>query len=129
MAKKKAEKGNGKAIGAAIAVAGAALGAYFLYGTKEGSKQRKKISGWVLKAKGEVLEKIEGVKNLDESSYRKVVDTVMAKYNKVKAEHAPELEAVSKELHGYWNTLKKNLKKEFVAKKKPARKVATKKTA
>ena len=126
MAKKKVEKSNSKKIGAALVVAGAALGAYFLYGTKQGTKQRKKISGWALKAKGEVLEKIEGIKNLDESSYKKAVDIVMAKYNKIKSEHAPEIQEVSKELHGYWNTIKKNFKKEFTA-KAPIRKVATKK--
>jgi flagellar basal body-associated protein FliL len=38
------------------AAAVTAAGAYFLYGSKQAPQNRKKVKGWVLKAKGEVLE-------------------------------------------------------------------------
>ena len=53
----------------------AAAGTYFLYG-KKGAKNRKMIEGWTLKMKGEVLEKMETIKELNEDKYYKLVDTV-----------------------------------------------------
>ena len=35
------------------AAAVTAAGAFFLYGSKEAAKNRKKVKGWMLKAKGE----------------------------------------------------------------------------
>jgi hypothetical protein len=52
---RKAEIGAGIAAG----VAAAALGAYFLYGSKDAKKNRAKVKGWMLKARGEVLEQLE----------------------------------------------------------------------
>ncbi len=100
-----------------LGVAGA-LGAYFLYGTKAGDKKRKQISGWVMKAKGEVLEKIEKAKDMSEDAYGAVVSGVIAKYKKVKKEHGPEIEALSKELLSYWKQINKG---------KPVKKTVSKK--
>ena len=124
MATKK-KQSDGVAIGGAIigAVA-AAAGAYFLYGTKEGAKQRKKVKGWALKAKGEVLEKIEKVKDIDESKYKKVVDDVVTKYTKLKADHEDEIKSIGSEIHGYWKHIKKHLPIE-VKVKHPAKKAKT----
>ena len=66
------------------ALAALSAGAYFLYGTKEGAKKRVKIKGWMLKAKGEVLEKLETLKEVNEETYNVVVDTVMKKYSGLK---------------------------------------------
>lgn len=96
--------------GLAAATLAAAAGAYFLYGTKGGKRVRKKIASWSLKAKGEVLEKLEQAKTVSEASYKKAVSEVMAKYKKLKKEHGPEVAAVARELHSYWNHLKKHLK-------------------
>ncbi|HEY4512793.1 MAG TPA: hypothetical protein VJH63_04055 [Candidatus Paceibacterota bacterium] len=107
---KKSTKKAVAGAGLAAAAVAAAAGAYFLYGTKEGKKTRKKIASWALKAKGEVLEKLEQAKTTSEASYKKAVSEVMAKYKKLKREHGPEVEAVARELHSYWNHLKKHLK-------------------
>lgn len=107
---KKGGVGAGIAVaaGAAAAVA-AAAGAYFLYGTKEGAKTKKKIKAWTLKAKGEVLEKIEKMKDVTEENYNGAVAQVMDKYKKVMKEHGDDVDAVTKELKGYWGHLKKHL--------------------
>ncbi|MCK5590924.1 MAG: hypothetical protein KAI72_03110, partial [Candidatus Pacebacteria bacterium] len=55
-----------------------------MYGSKEGVKNRKKVKGWMLKAKGEVLEKIEKLQKVDEDDYNKIIDKVSDKYSKVK---------------------------------------------
>lgn len=108
----KEKKSGLGAAGALVATVAAAAGAYFLYGTKEGKKTQKKIKGWALKAKGEVLEKLEKAKTVSEDTYKAAVSDVMKKYQKLKKEHGTEVEAVSKELHGYWKELKKHLNTE-----------------
>jgi hypothetical protein len=118
MASKK-EVGSKKVVSVvtALGVAGA-LGAYFLYGTKAGDKKRKQISGWAMKAKGEVLEKIEKAKDMSEDAYGAVVSGVIAKYKKIKKEHGPEIEALSKELLSYWKQVNKGKSAKKNTKKK-----------
>ncbi len=115
----KSEKSGIGAGLAVVATLAAAAGAYFIYGTKEGAKTKKKVKSWALKAKAEVLEKIEKAKDITEESYNDTVATVMQKYEKMRAEHGDEIDAVTKELKGYWSHLKKHLN--------PAKKVAAKK--
>lgn len=115
---KKVEVGIGLAIAAA-----AAAGVYFLYGSKDAKKNRKAIKGWVLKAKGEVVEKIEQVKGeLTEENYHKIVDGVVSKYSKLKTTTETEVQDLLKDLKGHW----KNIKKHAVAAKPAAKKVAKK---
>ncbi|MDP3996269.1 MAG: hypothetical protein Q8P86_01065 [bacterium] len=109
MANKNKEKMTGFGLGAAAALA--ALGAYFLYGTKEGKNKRTKMRGWVLKMKGEVLEEIENLKHLNEESYNAVVDNVSKRYKAAKNVDNKELEKSVKDLKSHWNDLKKRFSK------------------
>jgi len=158
MAKSKKSNNKAKVVGVAgvglAALAAAAAGAYFLYGSKEGAKRRKKISGWMLKAKGEVLEQMEKVEHMNEKAYRQMVDTVAVKYKKLKHVDPAELQQMVKELKGHWKGIQKELvaaqkglqkkaapkrksapkrraapKKKAVAKRKPAKRSAKKRTA
>ena len=80
---KKDEGGFGKGfLVAGLAAAGVAAG-YFLYGP-EGKKNRKKVKAWAVKAKGEVLEEIEKMKEVSEEGYTAAVDKVANKYGKLK---------------------------------------------
>jgi len=105
-----------------LAVAGLA-GAYFLYG-KDGAKNRKKVKAWALKAKAEVLEKIEKTKEMSEENYNSIIDTVSEKYAKVKDITPEDVAVFSKDLKKHW----KDIKKELMPKdgKKPAKKAAQK---
>ena len=104
------------ALGIGVGLA-ALAGAYFLYG-KDGTKRRKKITSWMLKAKGEVLQKIEKMKDVSEETYQDAVQTVMKKYEKLKDVDKTELEALAKDLQGHW----KNIKKEIEASTKTVKK-------
>ena len=102
---------TGKMIEAGIGLAAlAALGTYFLYG-KKGAENRGKISGWMLKLKGEVLEKAEEVKELNEQEYYKIVDEVTARYSKLQKVGAEELKHLTGELKGAWAHLNRELVK------------------
>lgn len=120
MAQKK--ESHGVAVGLAAAAVAATAGAIFLYGTKQGKQQRKKISGWMLKAKGEVLERVEKLKEVNEEAYHKVVDAVASKYAGVKNVDPAEITKIFSEIKGHWNNIKKQLKgapkKKAASKKK-----------
>ena len=94
---------NGLLIKAGIATAAAA--GYFLFGPK-GKDNRKKIKAWTLKAKGEVLEKIERLEAISDEKYHDIVDKVSEKYSKKKDIAEDELEKFTKELKTYWKKIK-----------------------
>ncbi len=130
MKKKKKVVNTGKVavgIGAGLAVA-AAAGAAWLYGTKDGAKQRKKLEAWMLKAKGEVMEKIEKMKDVTEDEYKEVIDKVLLKYKKLKSVSTPKVVQLEKDLKKHWKNIEKQCApKKKVIKKKPAIKKAKKK--
>ena len=113
---------NGKA-GLAVVLGAAALasaGAYFLYGSKSAKKNRQKVKSWALKAKAEVLEQVEKVKQIDTDQYKAVVDDVVARYKGAQGVTEKELKGLGKELMGYWDDLARTVKTK--KKKAPAKK-------
>lgn len=102
-------KNSTKMIGAGVGMAVAAAGAYFLYG-KRGAKNREKIQGWVLKLKGEVLEKMETMKEVDQEKFNSLVEQTAERYGRVKRVGASELKHVTGELKSAWNHIGRQLK-------------------
>ncbi len=116
--KKKSMGGVGFSVVALAAAA--AAGTYFLYGSKGAVKNRKDVKGWTLKIKGEVLEEIEKLKNIEEEDYKRIIDTVAKKYKKLKTVNTKEAEALASELKKQWKEISKE------AGKKSTKKTATK---
>lgn len=109
---------------AGLAVAGIA-GAYFLYG-KNGAKNRKAVKTWTLRAKADVLEKLEKAKDVSQDTFHAAVDEISSKYgSKVKNISPEDIAAFAKDLKKHW----KDIKSELTPKVKPAAKKAVKKTA
>lgn len=104
-------------IGAGVAALSAA--AYILFGPN-GKKNQKAIKGWSVKMKGEIIEKFENVKELTEPVYNQIVDSIQAKYAKLKNVDQEELAKVVGEIKKHWKTLKKEAtgKKQTTKKKK-----------
>lgn len=107
--------------GIAAVAAAAVAGGYFLYG-KDGAKNRKKVKGWMLKAKGEVLEQMEKGKDMTEETYHNVIDKVSTKYQAVKDIDPAELQQMVKEMKGHWKSIKNQLSPKPKAKKKVSKK-------
>jgi len=63
----------------------------------------------MLKAKGEVLEGVEKMKNVTESEYNMVVDKVSTKYKSLKNIDPKEFEEMVRELRGHWKNIKKSI--------------------
>ena len=102
---KKTKMGIGFGLTAAAA---AAAGAYFLYGSKKASQNRKKVKGWVLKAKGDVLETLEKAESITEKEYNDLVETAGKAYGTVKKATSGEVKDFKKEMHDHWRELEKN---------------------
>lgn len=99
-----------KVIGAGIGVAAlAAISAYFLAGEKN-AKNRDIVRGWTLKMKGEVLEKLEDMKELKKEDYYRLVDDVSARYERMERVGAEELKRLTRDLKGAWEHISKELK-------------------
>lgn len=126
------EHHGGLALLGGLAVA-AAAGAYYIYGHghQDAQKKIKKIKGWAVKIKGDVLHKMESLKHIDEQIYQNVIDTVVKKYENVKNIDTTELAGISKELKGHWRNIKRELNAGSGTAKKTVKKVAkaVKKTA
>lgn len=120
--------GSVAALGAGVAALAAA--SYYFFGP-EGKKNRNSLKGWMIKMKGEIVEKMEGAGELTEDLYNKIVDAVAAKYVKAGKVGELELRMFSDMLKSQWKGIMKTHSKtsgakKSVAKKAPAKKVAKK---
>lgn len=102
-------KTKDKLIGAGIGLAAlAAAGTYFLYG-KRGAKNREAIAGWALQLKGQVLEKLEKLKHVNQTAYNEIVDETVERFGRVKNVGAAELKVISADLKHGWSAIAKEL--------------------
>ncbi len=129
--KKKSGVSNNQAVGIGVgltAAAVAAASAFFLYGSKNAAKNRKAVKSWTLKAKADVLEKIEQAKDMSKEEYEQLIDTVSGAYKDVKNASKVDLATFKKEMKEHWNNIAKTAigPKKATAKKvaKPAAKAA-----
>lgn len=97
-----------KAFTTGAVVATAAVG-YFLYGPK-GSENRKKVEAWTVRAKGEVLSKLETAKEVSEETYHTIVDTVTARYAKAKDVGEEKADKLNRELKNHWTKIQREIK-------------------
>ena len=107
MATKKTKKSlsNSQKVGIGVgltAAAVAAAGAYFLYGSEEAPKNRKKVKSWMLKAKAEVLETIEDVEEMTQDEYDKLIETVAASYSRLKNASKADIATFKREMKEHW---------------------------
>lgn len=110
--KKKEHSSVAKTVGigaAFVAAAAAAAGAYFFYGTSQGVRQRKKLRGWAIKMKGEVIEQLEKLKDINEEAYHRVVETVAEKYRKMKNVEQADVEQIVGEMKKHWRNVRREM--------------------
>jgi len=108
-----------------IAAVAAVAGAYFLYG-KDAEKRRKQVKGWMLKAKGEMLEKMEKLRDIDQEKYNEILETVGEKYRSLKNLDRDDVDTLVAEMKKQWKSIEKRVNKK-PAKKRVAKKKTTSK--
>ncbi|MDB5225548.1 MAG: hypothetical protein JWL87_500 [Candidatus Adlerbacteria bacterium] len=115
--------------GLAAATAAAAAGAYWLYGAKDAAKHRKLAKSWMLKARAEVMDAVENLKEVDKETYMAIVDEVVKRYGKAAGAGGAEAAKLLKDLKSGWAYIqvqKPAAKRKVAAVKKSAKKVAKK---
>lgn len=110
MSKLKTATAMGLGAGLAAAAIGAALGSYLLTG-KRTTKTKKVLRGWMLKAKGELLEQLEKAGNVGEDMYYQAIDQIVAKYSKVSGVAQNEVDDMARELKKQWKIVARGLDK------------------
>lgn len=134
--KKQSEITNNQKIAAGVgltAAAVAAAGAYFLYGSKDADKNRKTVKSWGLKAKAEVLERMEDAKKMTKEEYEDMVQAVAGTYAGVKGSTKKDLVEFASEMKEHWDVIedlasnkKKDVNKAVKKVTKAAKKTAAK---
>jgi len=89
------------------ATAVAAAGAYFLYGSNDAKQNRSKVKGWMLKAKGEVLETLEKAEEMTEAEYDKLIDSVSGAYSRLKDASKVDVATFKREMKEHWSGIEK----------------------
>lgn len=125
MQKKTNTMSVGTAAGLAASLTAIAAAGYFVFGP-QAKKNKKAIKSWTLKMKGEVLEKIEKLKEVTPELYHKAIDDVSAKYGKMKELSAPEVALLAADLKKHWKAISRDLSPTKAKKsvKKAAKKAA-----
>ncbi len=129
MKAKKNENNVGKVIAIGAGVAALTAAGYFFLGPN-GKKNRRVTRAWMIKMKGDIVEKMESMKDITEEAYHKVVDTVAAAYTTIGGKE--EVSKMAKELKGHWKSISgkgKSKAKKVVKKavKKAVKKIVRKK--
>ena len=126
MANKKTEESSNtlKYTAIGVTLASLAAGAYFFFGSK-GKKHQKHAKAWVVKMKGDIIEKLESTKEVTEPIYHAIIDTVATNYRKKIKESQEDIDEIVNDLKKQW----KNLDKAVKAKTKTTTKKKTTKKA
>lgn len=110
MGKLKTGAAIGLGVGLAAAAIAGAVGSYLLTGNRA-AKTKRVLKGWMLKAKGEILEQLEKAGDVGEEMYYQTVDQVAAKYSKMAGVAQDEVDDMAVELKKQWKLVAKGLNK------------------
>ena len=116
------KKDNNLGMAVGLSAVAAAVGAYFMYGSKKAAKNRKEVKSWMFKAKAEVLEALENTQDMSKKEYEKLIDTVSGSYANITTATRADLAGFKKEMKEHWLEIAKTA----VPKKEPAKKTAKK---
>ena len=106
------------AVGGAIAAI--AAGAYFFFGP-DGKKHQKKMRGWMVSMKGEVLQRLEEARDVSEPIYQEIVDSVAKAHSVAGKIPKDEIMSLAMDLKKQWRTISRGAKTVTkIAVKKPA---------
>ena len=106
---RKSSHGVGKVLGIA-ALAAAAAGTYYLFGSDKSARNRRHVKSWMLKMKADVMDEVENIKDLTEDAYDKVIDQISEKYATAKNIDKDELAALAKRMKSHWKEIREDIK-------------------
>jgi len=119
---KKKEFSTTKLMALGAGAAALAASTYYFFGPA-GKIHRQKAAGWMIKMKGEIVERLEEAGEVSEAAYHNIVDSVLASYVTAGKVAPAELQMFADTLKGQWKNI---LKSVATPKKKVAKKVSKK---
>ena len=85
-------------------LAGLAATTYFFLGPK-GKKNQKHARAWAIRMKADVIEKLEMARDVSQSTYNEIIESVAAEYQKGKKASGNEINSLAKDLKKHWKTI------------------------
>ena len=106
---------------AGILAAAAAIGGKLLY-QKMGTKNRKKVEGWVKDLKEDSIAILGDAQVLSRKAYHDAIEVASRKYKKLRNIDAKDVERAVREIRGHWKEVEHRLSNVEKAVKKVAKK-------
>jgi hypothetical protein len=103
MKKNTTENNVGKAVTVGAGVVALAAAGYFFLGPK-GKKNQKVTRAWMIKMKGDVVERLESAQDVTKEAYDSIVDSVGGAYETI-AGGKEEVALLATELKSHWKSI------------------------
>jgi hypothetical protein len=127
--KKQSGMGGGKLIAIGAGVAAIAAGSYYFFGP-DGKKHQKGAKNWMMDMKKVVVKKIQASKNMSESVYHNIIDSVVTGYLSKNKGNEKEVRMFAEGLKKQWKHILSQAggkaKKKVAGKKTSAKKMVKK---
>jgi hypothetical protein len=105
--KKTVKKSNSTAKFAAIGAGLASIAAaYFFLGPK-GKIHQKQTKAWAIKMKADVIEKLESARDMSETAYHQIIDSIADEYKKKAKVGHEEIQSLATDLKKHWKVISK----------------------
>jgi hypothetical protein len=113
----------GSGLATAAAVAGAAAGAYYLFGSKNARENREKVKTWVSRARKEIRTEAKKLKDvaMDQRTYKRLADMVISRYQDMEGFTKREGSELMKILMSEWENMNKPVRKTASGRKSTRR--------
>jgi len=99
--------------------------AYFFLGPKN-KKNLKNTKSWAIKMRGDIIEKLEKARDISETVYGEIIDSIATKYEKNLKSNSQEIRELAQDLKKHWRVISKSVetKRKDIVKKvvKPTKK-------
>jgi hypothetical protein len=90
------------ALGVTTTALAAAAGAYWLYGAQKAKNNRKVAKGWMLKARGELMDLVEKTKDIDKKKYFDMAESVAKTLGQKAGATTVQISGAAKDLKAVW---------------------------
>jgi hypothetical protein len=96
-------------IGAGVGISAIAAAREHILRGNKGGECRGRVSGWSLRMRGEVFERLEKRREIDREAYDGLIDRTARRYGRVKRVRPSEMKRLKEELKGAWTHISKQL--------------------
>lgn len=100
----------------------AGLAAAYFFLNPKNKKNIENTKSWAIKMKGDVVEKLEQVRDISEAVYGGIIDSVATKYEKSLKSNSKEIRELAQDLKTHWRVISQSVE----AKKKDVLKTVAK---